>query len=213
MPATYQINPNNAGTIELALAGDTLKSYACQVTSFTVEPTPNTTTTPGTYCGAPVDVPGASSWAIVISFLQDWGNSERTVADGVTVSGDATLESALANFTQDDVGKRVSGTGIPAGTTIISVTDDDTVEMSANATASATGVTLIVGSPSLSEFTFENDGELIDFNFQSSSPDTVPSLEGQAYVTATAFGGDPGAAWQVTTQRWSAAAKPTLVAA
>lgn len=138
---TYEINPNNAGTIELALAGITpLVAYSCQVTSFSVEPTPNTTTTPGTYCGAPVDTPGASSWAIVISFLQDWG-----------------------------------------------------------------------ATPSLSQFTFDNDGALCDFAFTSSNPDTVPSIEGSAYVTATAFGGDPGASWQVTTQRWSCSEKPTIV--
>ena len=142
MPA-YEINPNNAGTIELALAGVTpLVSYACQVTNLVLDPAPNTTTTPGTYCQAPHDTPGMSSWAMVISFLQDWG-----------------------------------------------------------------------ATPSLSEFTLTNDGELIDFEFTSASPATIPSMTGQAYVTATAFGGDPGAAWTVTTQRWSMKTAPTLVPA
>jgi len=142
MPA-YEINPNNAGTIELALAGVTpLVSYACQVTSLVLEPAQNTTTTPGTYCQAPHDTPGLSSWAMVISFLQDWG-----------------------------------------------------------------------ATPSLSEFTLTNDGELCDFEFTSSSPATIPSMTGQAYVTATAFGGDPGAVWAVSTQRWSMKTAPTLVPA
>jgi hypothetical protein len=141
--ATYQINPNNAGTIKIALDGITpLVEYACQVINVMLEPTQNTTTTPGTYCGAPVDTPGLSSWAMVISFLQDWGNT-----------------------------------------------------------------------PSLSEFTFTNDGALCDFEFTSSNPDTCPSMTGSVYVTATAFGGDAGAAWQVTTQRWPCDAKPTLVPA
>jgi hypothetical protein len=109
------------------------------VTDILVEPTQNTTTTPGTYCAAPHDTPGASSWAVVISFLQDWGNT-----------------------------------------------------------------------PSLSEFTFTNDGALCDFEFTSTNPDTVPSMTGQAFVTATAFGGPAGASWAVATQRWSCPAKPTV---
>jgi hypothetical protein len=140
----YEINPNNAGTIQLALAGVTpLVEYNCQIVDIAVEPTQNTTTSPGTYCGPPVDVPGASSWAVVISFLQDWGNSPN----------------------------------------------------------------------SLSEFTFNNDGKLCDFEFTSNNPDTVPSMSGQAYVTATAFGGPAGASWQVTTQRWACNAKPTITPA
>jgi hypothetical protein len=140
---TYEINPNNQGTISIALAGVTpLVDYACQITEILVEPTQNTTTTPGTYCGAPHDTPGASSWAVVISFVQDWGNT-----------------------------------------------------------------------PSLSQFAYDNDGALCDFEFTSSNPATVPSMTGSCFVTATAFGGPAGAAWAVTTQRWSCPAKPTVVPA
>jgi len=138
----YEINPNNAGTIKIALEGITpLVEYGCQVTNIVLEPTQNNTTTPGTYCNAPHDTPGASSWAMVISFLQDWGNT-----------------------------------------------------------------------PSLSEFTLTNDGALCDFEFTSANPAAVPSMSGSCYVTATAFGGDPGAAWQVTTQRWPLLEPPTLTA-
>ena len=140
---TYEINPNNAGTIDLNLAGVTpLLDFHCQITDIAVEPTQNNTTTPGTYCAAPHDTPGASSWSLVVSFLQDWGNTPE----------------------------------------------------------------------SLSEFSFENDGKLIDFEFTSNNPLTVPSMTGQAYITATAFGGPAGASWAVTTQRWALPAKPTVVA-
>lgn len=139
---TYEINPANAGSLKIALAGVTpLVDYHCQITSVTVEPSQNTTTRPGTYCGAPVDVPGASSWAMVISFLQDWGNAPD----------------------------------------------------------------------SLSQFTFDNDGMLCDFDFTSNNPVECPNMTGQVYVTATAFGGDPGASWGVTTQRWACNGKPTIV--
>ncbi|MCW2901908.1 MAG: VWBp37 [Streptosporangiaceae bacterium] len=68
----------------------------------------------------------------------------RTVADGATTSGSTALTSATAAFTQGDVGGAVSGTGIPAGTTIASVTNATTAVMSANATATATGVSVTI---------------------------------------------------------------------
>jgi len=68
----------------------------------------------------------------------------RTVTDGATTSGSATITSATAAFTAGDVGGAVSGAGIPAGTTIASVTNATTAVMSANATATATGVSVTV---------------------------------------------------------------------
>jgi hypothetical protein len=68
----------------------------------------------------------------------------RTVTDGATTSGSATITSATGAFTQGDVGAAVSGAGIPAGTTIASVTNGTTAVMSANATATATGVSVTV---------------------------------------------------------------------
>jgi len=73
-----------------------------------------------------------------------WEIRHRTVADGVT-NTDTSLVSATAVFTQDDVGKPVSGTGIAAGTTILSRTSATTVVLSAATTATATGVTITIG--------------------------------------------------------------------
>lgn len=75
------------------------------------------------------------------------GRSEiryRTVADAVT-NTDTSLTSATAAFVQDDVGKPISGTGIPAATTIASVTNATTVVLSAATTATASGVTIVIG--------------------------------------------------------------------
>lgn len=71
----------------------------------------------------------------------------RVVADGVTTSGAASLLSATAAFTDADVGAPVSGTGIPTGTRISSVTNVGAAVMSANATATATGVSVTIGAP------------------------------------------------------------------
>lgn len=68
----------------------------------------------------------------------------RLVADGVTNS-DASLVSATAAFGPDDVGSPVSGSGITAGTTILSVTSATTVVLSAVTTATATSVSVTIG--------------------------------------------------------------------
>lgn len=69
----------------------------------------------------------------------------RSVADGVT-NTDTSLTSATAAFTAADVGRPVSGTGIPAGTTITIVTNATTVVLSAATTATATGVAITIGT-------------------------------------------------------------------
>lgn len=60
-----------------------------------------------------------------------------TSADGVTTSGSPVVTSASANFQQSDVGGTITGsiTGIPAGSTILVVTNTTTATISANATA------------------------------------------------------------------------------
>lgn len=68
----------------------------------------------------------------------------RTVTDAATTTGSAVLTSATASFTIDDVGGRISGGSIPAGTTILRVDSATQVTMSANAGATATAVTVTI---------------------------------------------------------------------
>ena len=78
------------------------------------------------------------------------GAGSRTVTDGVE-NGTTTVTSATAAFVAaTDVGQPISGAGVPAGTTIASVTNATTAVMSAAATqgtttASVTGVSLTIG--------------------------------------------------------------------
>ena len=72
------------------------------------------------------------------------GQGPRNVTDGVTNST-TLLTSATANFQSGDVGRPVSGAGIPTGTVIASVTSTTNVVMSQVATASASGVTVTLG--------------------------------------------------------------------
>ena len=68
-----------------------------------------------------------------------------TFADGGTTNASTTFTSTAAVFnTATDAGKRITGTNIPAGATISSVTSATTVVLSAAATATGSGVTFTV---------------------------------------------------------------------
>ena len=69
----------------------------------------------------------------------------RTVTDGVTTNSSKAISSSTAAFTQADVGKIISGTGIAANTTIAAVTSSTAATLSANATATGTGITFTIG--------------------------------------------------------------------
>ena len=104
----------------------------------------------------------------------------RTVTDAVTVNWDATLTSATANFTAADVGKTVTGAGIPGATTILSVTSATEVEMSANATGA--GTTVVIGTASKS----------------SQSITVGANVNGLAAATLTTLAGDMGGKYIAT---------------
>ncbi|MBM3659475.1 MAG: hypothetical protein FJW95_08205 [Actinobacteria bacterium] len=69
----------------------------------------------------------------------------RTVTDGVTTNASTSITSASAAFTSDDVGKPISGTNIPAGATIASVTSATAATLSAAASGAGTGITFTIG--------------------------------------------------------------------
>lgn len=69
----------------------------------------------------------------------------RVVTDGVTTNTSTAITSATAVFTAADRGRPITGTGIPAATTIASVTSATAAVLSAAATATGTGVTFTIG--------------------------------------------------------------------
>lgn len=71
----------------------------------------------------------------------------RAVTDGATTSGSPTLTSATAAFGTSDIGAPISGAGIPANTTILSVNSATSITMSANASATGSAVTVTIGQP------------------------------------------------------------------
>lgn len=63
-------------------------------------------------------------------------STERRTATVTTTSGSANITAAAGTFHEEDAGRTITGTGIPAGATIASVTSETAATLSANATAS-----------------------------------------------------------------------------
>jgi hypothetical protein len=110
------------------------------------------TTVPKTLSGAKVEsweVSGAEGEFLMLGI--DWiaqrGQiGSRTVTDGVTTDTSTTLASAAADFTEADVDKDVSGTGIPAGAYITAVkADGSEATMSVAATATGSSLSVVIG--------------------------------------------------------------------
>ncbi|MGZ6005687.1 MAG: hypothetical protein ACXWLH_06110, partial [Candidatus Saccharimonadales bacterium] len=80
----------------------------------------------------------------IIMFTNDMFQNDRSVTDGVTSTGGTgkTVTSATANFTSLDVGKHITGTGIPNGAVIATINSSTSVEINLTITSSNSGVTL-----------------------------------------------------------------------
>ncbi|MCK9900404.1 polysaccharide deacetylase family protein [Frankia sp. Cpl3] len=86
----------------------------------------------------------------------------QVFADFTTTNGSTTVSSGSVGFRADDVGLSISGTGIPAATTIAAVVSPTQATMSAAATASATNVTVTLGRPASGSVT--SAGEMRLYN-------------------------------------------------
>lgn len=73
-------------------------------------------------------------------------SSGRAVSDGVIVLNSTHITSATAAFVQSDVGRSVTGTGIPASTFIMLVVSGTEAVLNNAATASASSVSLTFGA-------------------------------------------------------------------
>lgn len=118
--------------------------------------TPLTTLFPVTFNGQSSVVIRPGGWAmsdpvgvVLAKGTSFWTRTYMTgsgtsFADGVSNST-TTYMSATAAFTQADVGRSIVGTNIPAGTVISAVASTSSITLSATATASASGLTFILG--------------------------------------------------------------------
>jgi hypothetical protein len=118
-----------------------LKTVTCIMPNYVIQPADPEAVTDATTIGTrrtPVVVTSINLNKATV----DYGTRmTRTVTDGVTVTGSPTLTSATAAFTTADVGNPITGTNIPASTTISGYTSATSVTLSKNATASGSPVT------------------------------------------------------------------------
>jgi len=75
------------------------------------------------------------------TFVLGAPSAGRQVSDGVE-NGTTTLTSATASFVSGDLGRKVEGANVPAGTKIASVTNGTTIMLSHATTARATSATI-----------------------------------------------------------------------
>jgi hypothetical protein len=90
------------------------------------------------------DVLVGSTTAVIPTAGNGYGLARSQVV--ATVNADATITFASGTITADDIGLSVTGTGIPASTTILSITNLTTAELSANATATGSPTVAIGGT-------------------------------------------------------------------
>jgi hypothetical protein len=154
--------PHNPPAVipSVAPANPPLRSDGCQVWY------------PGLYTSPPALAPGDNYFASGVYYFNftgggSWDIKQSTVyggqpstfekgqellggvsfADGQTTSGSVTFTSPSANFTTADVGRRISGTNIPASTTIAGVVNPTTVTLSSQATGSGTALPFAIVRP------------------------------------------------------------------
>ena len=84
------------------------------------------------------------NWA-ELALTADEGLGSRSVTDAVIIVNSPIISSSTAAFTNEDYAKTLTGTGIPAGTKILSIQDAQHAIMSANATMTRTGVPVTIG--------------------------------------------------------------------
>jgi hypothetical protein len=103
----------------------------------------------------------------------------RTVTDGADTSS-TTITSASAAFTAADVGETITGTDIPASTTIASVTNATTAVLSQAATGTGSSRTWVLGTSGTTRHLFKQASagtqpptySITDFNQLTSSTGT-----------------------------------------
>lgn len=115
-------------------------------------------------------------------------SSQARTATVTTTSDSAAITGAAGTFNEEDAGRGISGTGIPAGATILSVQSGTAATLSANATASGS-ITATFGGD-------QTGG----YGFAGWSPET--DAESEVYSIAGGAGASDPARITDTTTGW-----------
>lgn len=101
----------------------------------------------------------------------------RTITITKTLAS-AAITGAAGTFNEEDAGRSITGTGIPAGATLASVTSDTAATLSANATAAGSGAATLAAV-----------GLSNGYGFIGWSPET--DAESETYTVAANIAGTP----------------------
>ncbi len=144
-PATFSLKGDAWGPT------DTIPPAANQTEpGWTVVGSTKTLTVSGTQTYETTSIAGGLIKATVLCMGGSWTATPstptppRTVTNAHTTNASATLTAATGAFTAADVGAAITGPGIPAFTTISSVTNATTVVLSKAATVTSTVATIVV---------------------------------------------------------------------
>jgi hypothetical protein len=106
-------------------------------------------------------------------------NETRTVTV-TTTSTSAAITAAAGTFLEEDAGRTITGTGIPAGATLLSVTSATAATLSADASASGSP-SVVLGEADPSAYGFsgwspESDAESETYSIAGGAGATAPSV-------------------------------------
>jgi hypothetical protein len=111
-------------------------------------------------------------------------------------SGSAALTGAAGTFQRSDVGKAISGTGIPAGATITAVASATAATLSANATTTTSGaatIGLVSGTgTTVGAATAEQAAAAQKVGFFGFSPESDAEADSYSVAAVNAGTVDPG---------------------
>ena len=117
----------------------------------------------------------------------------RAVTDGATTNLSTTFTSSTANFKLNDIGVGISGTNIPANTTIASITSSTQVVMSAAASATGSSLSVTIGGTTNPNYIFRTTGGGAAITMNGFSIDgsalasgAIPTYKG-AYASGTTY--------------------------
>ena len=170
MAAASIINIKNCSVIfaatEAGLTAPTPVDYKCQVNSAEIQAQPKLQTVPATFCNPESQMPSATGWQLVITFLQDWGATNSL--SQFLFDNDAELmwfKLAPIDMTLDDVPEATGQCWVVAGQYLgaagAPVNATSTMPVPAKPTIAAAGTFSVEGASVEGEtFEVEDDAEL-----------------------------------------------------
>lgn len=103
--------------------------------------------------------------------------ASRTITIGTT-NASAAITGATGTFDKSDVGRKITGTGIPANATISAVASSTAATLSANATATNASVAATIAADTLSSSVLGFEGVSVESQDEANSYTVAAAIAG-----------------------------------